>query len=162
VNKTVKIPPKLKNYMHYASIPGWLLLVMLVPWLLLGSTIISKDFWSHPLVNFTGEKVTAFVVAKHDKSVSKGPSDRIVEAGYITKDGSHQLYELRVSYDIFSSVEVGSAIEVVYDPKRPERAYPAHGQDSPIWLQYLALILFPIVCIGAIVRYRNVLFRRVW
>jgi hypothetical protein len=157
----VKIPPRLKDYMHYGRIPAWFLLLMLVPFVALGFGTFIPDFWSHRLVNFAGEKVTAYVVAKHINRVFQGPSDRIIEAGYIAKDGSHQLYELRVTYDIYSSVEVGSPIGVVYDPKRPERAYPAHGQDAPIWLQYLALVTFPIVCIGAIVRYRNILFRKV-
>jgi hypothetical protein len=136
-----------------------MLVVVLLP---MFADIISKDFWSQSLLNFSGEHATAYVGDKHDASGIRGPKDRIIEVWLIAKDGSHQYYEFRVTHDIYESVEAGSPIEVVYDPSRPERAYPVHGQESPKWLYYVMLIVIPPLVIGTIVRFRNLLFMRVW
>ena len=157
------IPSRLRQYMHFERIPVWTLLVILmVVSLQLFGTSISKDFWSHPLLNFAGEEATGYVGEKHDNSRLKGPQDRTVEVWLIAKDGSHQFYVFRVTYDYYKTIDEGSPIEVVYDPAKPERAYPVHGQDSPKWLYLLTITLLPCLVIATIVRYRRLLFRRVW
>jgi hypothetical protein len=155
------LPPKLVPWQHFGKIPGWVLLLMfgflMFVWTV---TYIDKDFWSRPILHSKGQKITAYVLAEHTVSRGRHSSDYIIEASFISKDGYHQVSEVRATYDYYQSAKIDAPVEIVYNPRNPEQAYLVHGEDEPQWVIVIVyLLMFPLA-MGTIVRYHKVLYKR--